>query len=59
MLRRLKWLGAFAIDYGSIALFVLLAAMFQLGNCTANANRLQGQSEARRGGSVSCSRLSP
>jgi hypothetical protein len=35
-LQRLKWLGEFAIDYGSIALFVLLAAVFQLGSCGGN-----------------------
>lgn len=49
VLRRLKWLGAFAIDYGSIATFVLLAAMFQLGNCAADANRLPGAERGPEG----------
>ena len=36
-MRRLKWLGAFAIDSRSIALFVFLGAVFQLGNGVGNA----------------------
>jgi hypothetical protein len=31
VLQRLRWIGAFAIDYGSVTLFVFLAAVFQLG----------------------------
>jgi hypothetical protein len=30
--RRLKWLVEFAIDYGSIALFLSLAVVFQLSS---------------------------
>jgi uncharacterized membrane protein YccC len=32
VLQTLKWLGEFAIDYGSVALFVVLAAVFQIGD---------------------------
>jgi len=32
VLQRLKWLGGFAIDYASVALFVFLVAVFQLGD---------------------------
>jgi len=39
VLQRLKWLGGFAIDYGSVALFVLLAAVFQLGDRIGDSHR--------------------
>jgi hypothetical protein len=49
VLQKLKWLGAFAIDYGSVALFVLLAAMSQLGSWFADADRLEGAERGPEG----------